>query len=63
MKANQERRIAALENHRNAVERPPYHVVSDESEITPEMQGKVYIGGISPDDWDEKPNHDTQNEN
>ena len=56
-------RVEALERtqgHQDAAQRPAYHVVNDESEITPEMRGKVFIGGISPDDWDtpEEPNHE-----
>jgi len=55
MNATAKRRVAALEQHSETVDRPPYFVVDDESQITDEMRAanvKIYVG-ISPDSWDE----------
>ena len=68
MKGQHRTRIEALEASTapTAPARPLYFAVERLEDATPEMRGaKLYIGGISPDDWDtpEEPNHDTQNEN
>ena len=58
MNATAKRRVAALEQHSETVDRPPYFVVDDESQITPEMRAanrKIYIGFEGPEAWDHEP--------
>lgn len=57
-------RLAKLEHsqRRDRADYPPYIAAADENELAARLaelpadwRGHVYLGGISPDDWDVKP--------